>query len=187
MNAIANEFERAGVVTRLAELNPHMGRTALMKYAYLLQEVKGVPLGYDFILFNYGPYDAGVLTANNYAKHLGAVREVPEDLPGGMRKNRLERGPNAAELMEVAGEFVDANADAIQWVVDEFKSYNAGEMELIGTMVFADREAKAEGKTRSKGELLDIVLQIKFHYPRDKAEKLYDEVKPKGVFVAVRE
>ena len=38
-----------------------LGRTAIMKLAYLLQTVKCLPLGYDFRLHTYGSFESDVL------------------------------------------------------------------------------------------------------------------------------
>ena len=44
---------------RLEGQSPQFGKTAFMKMAYLLQELYGVPLGYRFSLYTYGPYSSG--------------------------------------------------------------------------------------------------------------------------------
>lgn len=57
MNQIPKETLRRAVLTALVKRAPKSpGRTALMKFAYLLQAVRNVPLGYRFRLYNYGPY-----------------------------------------------------------------------------------------------------------------------------------
>ena len=186
MRKTANEFDRVGVVTRLAELNPRMGRTALVKYAYLLQEVKGVPLGYDFGLFSYGPYDSEVLATNSYAKVLQAVMEQPVEFPAGLIKNELRQGANAEEILKEAKEFLADHDDSIKWVVDNFRRYNAGEMELIGTMVFADREANDRDEKLSQEELIKTVLEIKPHFTLSQASTIYERLDRLGLLIAIR-
>ena len=55
---------RLAVIAKLATLAPagYLGRTALMKFCYLLQTVRQVPLGYRFTLYSYGPFDSDVLS-----------------------------------------------------------------------------------------------------------------------------
>ena len=49
-----------------------LGRTALMKFLYFLQQVRGVDLGYNFTLYTYGPFDAAVLEDLSSTTSLGA-------------------------------------------------------------------------------------------------------------------
>ena len=56
MTQVSKETLRRAVLTALVKRAPKSpSRTALMKFAYLLQAVRGVPLGYRFRLYNYGP------------------------------------------------------------------------------------------------------------------------------------
>jgi hypothetical protein len=68
----------------------------MMKFMYILQCVCGVPLGYRFRLYNYGPYDDRVLTdlrvavsekrlqsrLISFANGSGAYEFLPEDAGG---------------------------------------------------------------------------------------------------------
>ena len=51
----------AVLARRLEGRSPQFGKTVLMKFAYLLQEIYGIPLGYRFSLYTYGPYSKEVL------------------------------------------------------------------------------------------------------------------------------
>jgi hypothetical protein len=68
MSSASNE--RIGLIAYLAKRSP-IGRTALMKYCYFLQALRGVPLGYNFSLYSYGPFDAAVLSDLGDAEALG--------------------------------------------------------------------------------------------------------------------
>src|SRR3989338_2835044 len=77
--------ERTGLIAYLAEKSPaqRIGRTALMKYCYFLQGLRGAPLGYYFSLYSYGPFDSAVLSDLGEAEALGAVTEASVLYPGG--------------------------------------------------------------------------------------------------------
>ncbi len=63
MTTINKDLLRTAVLTSIVDRCPNPpGRTTLMKFAYILQTVRDVPLGYRFQLYNYGPYDEAVLT-----------------------------------------------------------------------------------------------------------------------------
>jgi hypothetical protein len=77
---------RIGVLTDLVARSPsRLGRTALMKLAYLLQTVKGAPLGYNFRLYTYGPFDGDVLNDIRQAESMHAIVStmIPFDGGGG--------------------------------------------------------------------------------------------------------
>lgn len=61
----------------------HIGRTALVKYMYFLQTLRGVPLGYRFSLYSYGPFDSEVLADLASAETLSAVQSDPVFYSGG--------------------------------------------------------------------------------------------------------
>lgn len=180
----ADMFDRVAVVTRLAQYDPNMGRTTLMKYAYLLQVVKKVPLGFDFRLHSYGPYDSDVLSISSYAKHLGAISEEPRENPIGV-KMEIGRGPNAGEIEEQSKEFLEKHEEAIQWVVKNFSNYHAGQMELVGTVVYADQEAKRKDIQRSRSTTIDIVKGIKPWAEERQIGKIFDHLNSLDALIAI--
>src|SRR6478609_3165670 len=70
---------RLSVLSSLVSSSPagKLGRTAVVKLLYFLQELHEVPLGYDFRLYTFGPYDAEVLNDLATAKLLNALTEKP--------------------------------------------------------------------------------------------------------------
>src|SRR5687767_9026486 len=76
MSASAQEL-RPAVLARLVCKSPGetLGRTALMKMMYFLQELHGASLGYDFRLYTYGPFDSEVLSDLGTATNINTVNE----------------------------------------------------------------------------------------------------------------
>ena len=75
---------RIGVLTDLvARSRTKLGRTALMKLAFLLQTVEGLPLGYNFRLYTYGPFDEDVLNDLGQAECMQAVVSTMVPFSGG--------------------------------------------------------------------------------------------------------
>lgn len=201
MNEIDPVIRQAAVIAKLVQLQTkpvthakgaapatrRIRRTALMKYVYLLQTAKGLPLDFDFTLYAYGPYDGAVLSRLSTAVRWKAVNEKLVAFPNGSTGYDLTPGDEIEDLLGLDADFMKKYAREIEWVVREFHGYNAGEMELIGTMVFADREAKDAGETRTKDELVDIVLRIKPRFTKEQAGAFYDTLKDLEVLVATRE
>lgn len=183
MKEIYDFIKRMAVVTKLAQKKPGFGRTALMKYMYLLQTVKSVPLEYRFQLYAYGPYDPTVLNDLGMAEAWGAVEEHLVTYPGGYGYE-IRPGSKASDLLEISKEFLQEHQNAIEWVIENFSEYSAPDLELIGTMVWADREAKRANEKRSTEDLIKLVLAIKPRFSEERAQSIAGKLKELAVLEA---
>src|SRR5207237_1440889 len=68
-------LERTSIIGEIARKKQggQLGKTAVMKLLHLLQDGLGVPLGYRFTLYNYGPYDTEVMSDIEFAASLSHV------------------------------------------------------------------------------------------------------------------
>jgi len=163
-------WNRMGLIAELAKrVQPsRFGRTALMKLLYLLQTVRNVRLGYDFRLYTHGPFDQNVLEDLEFAKGLDVVKvNINEySYQSGFRGYgyRISKGKRSSVAEQNAKLFLKQHMPDIEWVVYEFGEKKAGELELIGTIVFVSREVESRKKSRSADELAKIVREIKPHF-----------------------
>ena len=49
------------IIFELVSQKADLGKTAIMKFMFMLQQVYKVPLGYDFKIYTYGPYSSEVM------------------------------------------------------------------------------------------------------------------------------
>ncbi len=155
-------LDRVGLMAALVEKAPGqtLGRTAIMKLAYFLQVLKKVPLGYDFRLYIYGPFDSDVLDDLSYARIFGAVKERTIIQSEGYRYE-IKPGKRSAHVQEKSQKWLEQHVEAIDWVIQEFGNLTASDLELWSTIVFVDRENQKEGKKVSLEELAKQVRGIK--------------------------
>ncbi len=118
-----NEIDRArlSLIPALAERHPdrYIGRTALMKYLYFLQTLRGIPLGYDFSMYSYGPFDAEVLSELGTAESLDLVTSIPVSYAGGY--GYQIRSSSAAEAFKKhSREFLSKIDGDLNWLITEF-------------------------------------------------------------------
>lgn len=164
MNTASPET-RVAILARMVRNAPGkpLGRTQIMKLFYFLQELKGVSLGYNFRLFNYGPFDSEVLSDLSSACGLGVVIEDTVLFPNGYGY-AIKPGPQAdrvvGELASVAPHLLTLVDD----VVREFGGYSASDLELRSTILFVDRELSATGQKANPEEIVERVRQIKPHF-----------------------
>jgi len=124
-----NEFripwEKYGVISYLAKAmnnkDAQFGKTSLQKIVYILQEIYGVDIGYQFILYNYGPYSADLATDLEYVAALNGV-DVSWVNTGGYRiKPDLE----ADVFIEKSKIFLDENKEKIEEAINTFGNLSA--------------------------------------------------------------
>lgn len=165
-----------------ARVRGGMGRTEVMKFLYFLQTLKGVPLGYTFSLYAYGAFDAQVLMELDVAERRGFV------------KNTLCRSQYGYGYQISPGETTTpdqgqwkAHEDALEWVVKEFGTGSAADLEMASTIVFADQEARAAGKTHSSSELATIVRAIKPYLDNNRVMAEITRLRNAGLLIALRD
>lgn len=144
-----------------------VGRTALMKYMYLLQTLRGVPLGYRFTLYSYGPFDSDVLVDLSVAEAFEAVESELELFSGGYGY-KIRPSRNAKWLQKRAERFLARYARDIDWVIKNFGSFTSAELELLGTIVFVDREPMRRKEKTELREIARLVHEIKPHFSKEK-------------------
>ena len=57
MDQLQREALLVHLAKRLRDAGSWCGETQLQKTAYFLQDLTGVPLGYDFMLYKHGPFE----------------------------------------------------------------------------------------------------------------------------------
>jgi hypothetical protein len=171
---------RLAVITELASRTPggYVGRTALMKFCYLLQTVRGVPLGYRFTLYSYGPFDSSVLSDLSTAESLRAVQSSLTFYPGGYGY-QISKGDSGDTVLRNGAEFLKKHRKDIDRVLDQFGSHGSADLELESTIVYVDREAARKPEYLSADELAQRVRDVKPHfkegYIRDKVTMLREQ------------
>jgi uncharacterized protein len=140
-----------------------LGRTALMKFCYFLQVVKGVPLGYRFTMYSYGPFDSDVLSDLGTAVNLQGITSRIEYNSVGYGY-RLEKGDRIEQLEQTSASFLEQHRGSLNWVLEEFGDQSSSDLELESTIVFMDREATRSGKTLAIPDLAQRVRQVKPHF-----------------------
>src|SRR5271170_4817700 len=77
-----NIIQRLALLAKFAR-HVRLGRTAIMKLCFFLQESRGVPLGYQFSLYSYGPFDSDVLADIATAERLNVLKSSVVYYPSG--------------------------------------------------------------------------------------------------------
>lgn len=182
MKTIEAVSPQIAVITHLAKRIDagRLGRTSLMKLLYFLQEVKQVPLDYEFTLYSYGPFDSGVLSDLGTAESLQAVRSDVELFSGGYRY-KIQGGPEAEEYLKRGDAFLRQYREQIDWVVENFAKDSPSDLELLSTIAYADRNAEDAPLDRER--LSSLVHGIKPKFPISYIGEKIDRLAGQGLLV----
>lgn len=163
----------ADLVRRVSDQK--LGRTQLMKLMYFLQELKGLPLGYNFTLFTYGPFDSEVLSDLSAACGLGIVSEE-EVLYSNSYGYKITPTAKATTYSTELSQVEPDAAAKVGEVLEQFGRYGAAELELRSTVLFVDRDLTSSGDRLPADELARRVRQIKPHFSDEVIRKRIDEM-----------
>ncbi|WP_165232829.1 hypothetical protein [Aquisphaera insulae] len=178
MNPMDRWRFRVGILTELvARSQVKLGRTALMKLAYLLQAIEGVPLGYDFRMYTYGPFDEDLLNDLGQAESLRAV--VSSMIPferGGGYGYEFTRGPDADLVRKPVAGKIARYVKSLSWVLESFGHRSAAELELLSTIVHADRHWLGRGERVFLDDFVKKIKDIKPRFSDDQIKRSIDEL-----------
>jgi len=164
-----------GLVTHIAQRlggGQNLGKTKLQKLVYLLRELKGVQVGYDFRFYNYGPYSDGLSGDLGYLQALGGVKVTYDPL---VNMYDIVAGDKAGVLEEKAAGFLRENRAALNEVIDQFGRRQAKDLELISTIVFV-----AKSGIRQERELIAKVKELKPKFDRAEIKVSLTELNEAG-------
>jgi uncharacterized protein YwgA len=163
---------RVAILARMVKGAPghSLGRTQIMKLFYFLQELKGVPLGYDFRLFNYGPFDSEVLSDLSSACGQDTVVEKSFIYTRGYGYD-ITPGANADKVCQSLEDTDPELVQKVEEVIQEFGAFTASELELRSTILFVDREFAGVGQGVASDALVERVRQIKPHFDNETIQK----------------
>lgn len=158
-------LDRMAIIVELAhrktEHQGRLGKTALMKLLYLLQEIYGVPIGYRFSLYTYGPYVSEVMSDIDYAEAVQAINVRYEPESG--YKISAATEPSS---MPPPNEAIPA----IERLLIAFGNFNARDLELRSTIIFAHKNMKSEN-------LVALVKEIKPRFSESEIAAAVSELK----------
>lgn len=168
----------AELADRLDSVSPQFGKTVLVKLTYLLQEAYGIPLGYRYSFYTYGPYAPEVLSDLEQAKLAGAVKvDYVRDDPGGYV---ITKGDRFDHLKKEGEKFISAYEDKISGLVTEFGSFRARDLELRTTIVYLWKNVRTV-QTGNRTELLSLMKQLKPHFPQEEVEQTVRDLQERGI------
>ena len=160
-------LERLDILTGIAQRHPEIGKTAMMKCTYFLQEIEKVPLNYNFKIYTYGPYSSEVMEELDYARQSGLLDIKWSGFPNGLHFysiSALDKGTTQ----------YDKQIDSI---MDVFGEKTAKELELLSTILFVQRANESNKLKKDKTTICESVEKIKPRFTEKEVETGYNFMK----------
>jgi hypothetical protein len=171
---------RLAVIANLAEkLSGKLGRTAIMKLTFFLQELRGVPLGYSYRIYTYGPYDGQVLTDLKVAESIGAVQTEQFEWDGGSGYT-IKAGKKPTMSVDDQ-KLLSSFLNDIEWVANEFGDLSASDLEVESTVFFVAKSAEREKQNVSSEAIARAVRAIKPHHSEARILKHIERLQQRGL------
>ena len=165
---LLKEKERRTLICHLIEqmrkAGSWAGQTQIQKSVVFLQDLLGVPMGYDFVLYKHGPFSFDLRSEL-------AIMRIRLQL--GLEPN-LWYGPSFTLGVwgEKALEFPTAYDDAIEFVAKEISVKDTRSLERISTAFFL----KAKHQSRSDRQTAAEINRLKPHISIPQALQAIEEV-----------
>lgn len=158
------------LVKSLGEHGSWCGETNIQKSAFFLQDLTGVPLGFEFVLYKYGPYSFDLtdeLTAlradSILALETPDPRYGPSYRPGEMSDFALERFPRT----------VNRYKERVEFVAKRLGNKGVSELERLATALYVRLRGKGEAGVKAR---TDKIVKLKPHIRKPEAQQAVHEV-----------
>ena len=171
---------RLGIISKIVKDNYEAGKTALMKFVYILQHVYKVPLGYEFSIYTYGPYSSEVMGDIDYANANDVIRIHRDNYSSGMVRYSISCGDNAKKYLDHASEIIHRYQSSIQEMLSFFGKKSAKELELLATIIYIYFNFQTNGWDMS--EVTVNVHEIKPYFSMETIQSEYDRLSELGIF-----
>jgi hypothetical protein len=151
------------LIEALRERGSWCGETHLQKAAYLLQEMAGAPLGFEFILYKHGPFSFELRDELSAMRADGFISLQVQDPSYGPS---IVPEPGADALRKRFPKTLGAHEARIKFVAEKLGDKKVVELERLATAFFVSEEA---GPRTSPDTRARRVHAIKPHISVDQA------------------
>jgi hypothetical protein len=169
MERIKNIAVLLQLIQSLHENNSWCGETHIQKATYSLQQLKGVPLNYNFVLYKHGPFsfDLRDELAAMRADGLLEYKIVNESYGP-----QIAITPRGNLIQSICGKTGDEYKDSVRFIGLKLGNKGVVELEKLATALFVTRDMGISDKHSRK----ERIVKLKPHIKPDDAEKAVNDI-----------
>jgi uncharacterized protein YwgA len=167
-----DRLPRAALISRLVqELIDHgswTGETHVQKAAYLLQSMLAVPLGYQFVLYRYGPFSFDLRDELTAMRGDDIIQLVPKEPPYGPQYCVTKQ---AGYIQSLFPKTLSKSEDKIQYIASKLGASGVASLERLATAFYVISKLP----DASTDEQTDELVRLKPHIsPAEALKALHD-------------
>lgn len=164
-----NLSNRRNVIIEMLRENPGMGKTAVMKTIFMLQQVKHIDLGCEFSIYTYGPYSADVM------------EDIDELVSDGFLSSNIyfcnnyigyELSATESGIRTVPA-LKNEEIVALKDILDFVRGKSAKELELYSTIIYIEDWYLKNRKANDMVAIIKKVHELKPHFSERVIQKSY--------------
>jgi len=187
MKVINELWKKVGLISyltkRLELVKRQFGKTAVMKYLYILQEVFKVQLGYEFSLYTYGPYCSDVLSDLDYTEAIDGVKIYSVGL--GTGGYCIKPSSKTDEYIEKSRDFLSENEKHINNVIELFGDMSARDLELRTTIIYLYKNYLQNKWEIDSNEIASNVKELKPYFSIEEILDAYIQLDEMHIFTVI--
>lgn len=164
LNRLGKNAIVLSLADNLKDAGSWCGETHLQKAVYLLQELAGVPLEFDFILYKHGPFSFDLRDALTAMRADYQLQLRPNPIPYGPTLVTTETGKRLQERLSTV---VAPHNRQICFMARHLGSKSVTDLEQLGTAFYV----RKEDDSRSQEQVARRVSELKPHIPIDVARE----------------
>ena len=153
-------FERAAVLLSLIEKlrdgDSWCGETHVQKGTYFLQDLLGVPLEFDFILYKHGPFSFDLSDEISWMRANDLLRLQPQQRPYGPK---LISGENAELLKKTYPKPMERYADEVEKITEKISFMGVTALERYATAYYVSQNYEEA----DDGDIATKIVELKPH------------------------
>jgi uncharacterized protein YwgA len=139
-------LQRAALISELVQrMRAHeswCGETHLQKATYFLQNLLGVELGYDFVVYKHGPFSFDLRDELNELVADKLIRYEPQVPPYGPR---IAVAPDAHKIRETYPKTLARHTARIEFVAEKLDARGVVDLERLATALYVTLERPNTG------------------------------------------
>ena len=164
------------ILLRVLQQNPDMGKTAVMKAAFMLQQVKKMDLDYNFSIYTYGPYSAEVTddVDDLISKQLIVSTMYEYNNSVGYKLNVSNQGKSRAEEVD------KQSGEAVAEIVEFIKGKLVKDLELYSTIIYIDSLYTRNSWDKQPNAIIKKVHEIKPHFEESVIDNAMSMLQERG-------
>jgi uncharacterized protein YwgA len=159
------------------------GETHLQKSVYFLQTMLGVPTGFKFTLYKFGPFSFDLRDKLAEMRTSGQVELLPQRPPYGPR---LETGPGAAQLHKRFPKTLRTYEGQLEYIAAHLGGLGVGSLERLATALLVTDESPEASVDERAEQLNAYKPHVPIEAARDavnRVDEMREEVAHRGLAV----